>query len=269
MVNKSSVYFTTLSLALFVGLSAIATSFPATATTKSKPIQQPSLNRREMRVAGRLRFRLPRVGAPKTREPGASRGSSSSCTAQGKSLMALLPSTNVGLSVAAHPTFFVAVPGTSAQEAEFALYDGEKSTQAKYETTFPIPNKAGVVSIRLPQKDAPPLVVGKTYRWSLSLICDPEDRGADILVEGWIQRVQPSSLLSNALAKAAPRDRPAIYADAGMWLDTVASLADLRNANPKDSSLISDWKDLLKSVNLGTVAEEPLVKVDISQNPTP
>ncbi|MEW5861539.1 MAG: DUF928 domain-containing protein [Cyanobacteriota bacterium] len=222
-----------------------------------------------MRVAGRLKFRLPRrIGAPRTREPGASRGSNS-CAAEGKSLMALLPSTNIGLTVAARPTLFVAFPETSAQEAEFILYDGETTQQVKYETTLPIPNKAGVVSVSVPQKDAPPLVVGKTYRWSLSVICDPEDRGADIVVEGWIQRVQPSLVLRNALEKAAPRDRPAIYADAGMWLDTVASLADLRNANPNDSTLISDWKDLLKSVNLGTVAEEPLMKVDISQNPTP
>ncbi|MBD1880824.1 MULTISPECIES: DUF928 domain-containing protein [unclassified Coleofasciculus] len=266
MVNKSSVYFTTLSLALFVGLSAIATSFPATATTKSKPIQQPSLNRREMRVAGRLRFRLPRVGAPKTREPGASRGSSS-CAAQGKSLMALLPSTNVGLTVAARPTLFVAVPKTSAQDAEFILYDGETSQQVIYETTLPIPSTGGVVSVSLPQKDAPSLVAGKKYRWSLSMICDAEDRGADISVEGWIQRVQPNVALRNDLKKAAPRDRPAIYAEAGMWLDTLSSLADLRNANPSDFTLETDWKDLLKLVNLGTVAEEPLV-VDITQKQT-
>ncbi|MBD2742225.1 DUF928 domain-containing protein [Coleofasciculus sp. FACHB-1120] len=268
MVNKYSVYFTTLSLALLVGLSAIATSFPATATTKSQPIQQPSLNRREMRVAGRLKFRLPRrVGAPRTREPGASRGSST-CAAEGKSLMALLPSTNIGLTVAAHPTLFVALPEASVQEAEFILYNGETSEQVKYETTLPIPNVGGVVSVSLPQKDAPPLVVGKTYRWSLSVICDPEDRGADIVVEGWIQRVQPSSVLRNALQKAAPRDRPAIYADAGMWLDTLSSLADLRNANPSDLTLETDWQDLLKSVNLGTVAKEPLI-VDITQKPTP
>lgn len=183
--------------------------------------------------------------------------------------MALLPSTNIGLTIAARPTLFVALPETSAQEAEFTLFDGETGQQVKYETKFPIPNKAGVVSISVPQKDVPPLVIGKKYHWSLSVICDPEDRGADIVVEGWIQRVQPSLVLKNALEKAAPRDRPAIYADAGMWLDTVASLADLRNANPSDSTLVSDWKDLLKSVNLGTVAEEPLVKVDISQNPTP
>jgi hypothetical protein len=60
-----------------------------------------------------------------------------------------------------------------------------------------------------------------------------------------------------------------LYAEAGLWLDTIASLADLRNASPNDSSLVTDWEDLLKAVNLGTVAKEPLIKLETNTSSTP
>ncbi|MBD1934115.1 MULTISPECIES: DUF928 domain-containing protein [Cyanophyceae] len=267
MLNKSSVHFTTLSLALSVGLTLYA-SIPATAESPQTPIRQTTPNRGQIR-SGRLRFRLPKVGAPRTREPGASRGSSN-CSNQEKSVMALLPNTNVGLTLAERPTLFVAIPSSSAQQAEFTLHDEENQQEALYKTKIPIPSTAGIVSISLPSDaDSPQLEVGKKYRWSFSVICDAEDRAADIFVEGWVQRMEPSATLVKDLQKATERDRPVLYAEAGLWLDTIASLADLRNASPNDSSLVTDWEDLLKAVNLGKVAKEPLIKLETNTSSTP
>ena len=65
--------------------------------------------------------------------------------------------------------------------------------------------------------------------------------------------------LASELEKAAPKDRPSIYANAGLWYDTVTSLVQLREANPNDPQLAEDWTDLLQSIGLDAIAQAPLV----------
>lgn len=206
-------------------------------------------------------FVVPKRGLPGRREGGGTRGCIQSNPSR---VIALLPDTNLGLTTAAYPRFFWYVPKTTARQAEFALYDVDESQVNRtliYKTTFRITGTPGVASLTLPNNATiPPLVVNQDYRWSLTLICNPSNDKANLNINGWVQRVAPSSELTNQLAKADPRNRVALYAQNGLWFDTLTTLAELRCARPKDASLATGWSSLLKQVNLSAIADQPLIQ---------
>jgi hypothetical protein len=206
--------------------------------------------------AAQAQFKPPNRGAPSNTAGGATRGSSFCAT--GKTpLTVLVPSSRIGLTVAARPTFFVYVPPTSAKTAEFVLQDDKDNDI--YRTTIDLTGTPGITSLSLPAT-APALEVGKDYLWYFSLVCQPKDRLEDVFVSAWVQRVQPTKTVTDALKRVSARDRPNVYAQASLWYDTLSSLAELRRNNPNDARLTSDWTQLLNFVGLKQVSREPLSK---------
>jgi hypothetical protein len=175
-------------------------------------------------------------------------------------LTALLPKTNLGLTVAGYPTFFFYIPQTPIKTAEFVLLD-EENKKKVYETTFQIQGTTGITKFSLPaSKTLQPLAVGKVYHWYISMICDPEDRSGDIYVDGWVQRVEANPNLVNQLEKASPHDQIALYRKNDLWYDTLRTLAERRRLSPNDKAIATEWTTLLKSVGLDEIAQEPLVQ---------
>jgi len=171
----------------------------------------------------------------------------------------LLPTTEPILTAARYPTFFVDLPKSSAKEAELRLLNNNKD-RIIYETTVTLPSRSGIVSFSLPANGTlPPLEVGKSYYWELAVICDPDDRSGDVLLDGLVQRVELNPSLANKLRKAPPREHPAIYAETGIWYDALTSLAKLRRSSPNDSTIAADWTELLKSVGLDAAAQKTLI----------
>lgn len=207
--------------------------------------------------AREVRFIAPNVGTPRRRESAAVRGGCGNSTDEQP--VALLPPKQPALTVAKYPTIFVSLPQTSAKEAEFFLLEDNKD-EALYETTVTLPSNPGIVSVSLPDnRTLPALEVGKTYHWYFLMICNPQDRASDLAVDGQIQRVEPSSNLVAELKNALPRDRAALYAEAGIWYDAISSIAQLRRSSPNDTAIASDWAELLKSVGLNTISQKPLL----------
>jgi hypothetical protein len=165
-----------------------------------------------------------------------------------------MPSNEQALTVADHPTFFVYIPQTSAQKAMFVLRDDNEDYY--YKTTLPISSKAGVVSFKLPA-DAPALKSGKSYKWSFVLMCTAEIRPDSPWVEGEIKRIEPNS--GGTLDNLPPLERAALYGKNGIWYDTLASLAEERRLQPDNLTLATNWENLLKSVGLGAIANQPLL----------
>jgi hypothetical protein len=197
------------------------------------------------------------LGIPSRRVPGASRASS--CLHSANSLTALTPQKNPALTTAGYPVFFFYIPQTSAQALELVLQDAKNDEQV-YKATFKTSGEPGVVRLSLPANSTKShLKAGKEYHWSFSVICDRQDRSQDMVVEGSIQRMVPDHNLTVELEKAAPRERAVLYATAGFWQDTLATLAQLRSSRPNDPQVTTDWKELLKSVGLEGIAQEPLV----------
>jgi hypothetical protein len=58
--------------------------------------------------------------------------------------------------------------------------------------------------------------------------------------------------------QATPSERVAIYAQAGLWYETVDSLLQLRRQYPNDKDLAEAWKTLLTTVGLGDISSEPI-----------
>jgi hypothetical protein len=272
VINKSSLQRTAL-VALSLELLATA-SFPM--LVQARALNQKELARWEVSnyathfpgsrrgmfsisQARAVRFRVPNVGRPLRREAAAVRGGCSNSS--NEKLVALLPETEPTLTVAEYPTIFVSLPQTSAKEAEFLLVkDNNTEKEVLYETTVTLPSNSGIVSVSLPNNGTlPPLEVGKSYYWYFSVICDPQDRTTEPTVEGPIQRVEPSPNLVAKLKNASPRDRAALYAEAGFWYDAINSIAQLRRSSPNDTAIAADWTELLKSVGLDTISQKPLI----------
>jgi hypothetical protein len=178
-----------------------------------------------------------------------------------KDLIPLLPKSKIGRTISEYPIFFLYLPKTEAKVAEFVLQD-DKGNQI-YQTTLNINNSSGVIGISIPtNQNISPLQIDKNYGWSVSLICDPEDRSKDVFEKRTVRRVEVSADIRSQLQKADPRLKAVIYAQTGIWQDALSTLVAARRANPNDADLAADWKILLDSVNLGEIAAEPIAPID-------
>lgn len=194
---------------------------------------------------------------------GARRGT---CPAFKPELTALVPFTQKtgsamdvwGLTTVTHPTFwfYVPLPKNSAYPAEFVLQD--EAANPIYQTAIALPDKPGVMGVTLP-KTVSPLALNKRYRWFFSIYCDKEQQSPPIYVEGVIQRVTLSQAIAQQLATAKPQQQSAIYAQNGIWYETLTTLAKLRLKNPEDSKLQAEWRNLITSIGLSDVATQPIV----------
>ena len=227
-------------------IAATVPSWPAPVRAQSQPISS----------SQNVNFQPPNVTAPGNRQGGTHRGNGA-CPA-GLSITPLVPVSNIGLTNSESPTFFVYVPQTSAK-IEFTLLT-ENEDEVVYETAFKI-DKPGIVGVKVPATGKPKSVeVGKRYVWSFSMICDQNDRSADLVVKGWVQRIQPQPNLNSDLANPDPMALVSVYAKNGIWYETITTLAQLRRQTPTDSRLTAQWTKLLESQGLESIADQPLVK---------
>jgi Domain of Unknown Function (DUF928) len=205
-------------------------------------------------------------GLPGRREGGGTRGdclrSTTPDATRPSTLTALMPDKNLGLTTSDTPTLFWYVPENAASAAEFILMD-DNDTEV-YKARFRVTGEAGIISLSLPEEAGlPPLAVGKDYHWSFALICSTQetsDNSGIIYTEGWIQRIEADDRLQARLTNAAEQERAAIYAEAGIWQDALASLAALRRTQPTNEQLTTRWNTLLESVGLTTVSNQPLMQ---------
>jgi hypothetical protein len=224
-----------------------------TPNVDGQPITQP----------GRVRFVEPtedNLSSPNDRRVGAMHGPMCDDTANTK-LTALVPESQIGRTVSEYPVFFLYLPQTEAELAEFILED--ESGNQIYQQDLTIKNLSGVIGVSIPANtNLPPLEVGKNYTWKFLLVCDPEDRSSDRLERGVVRRVELSADILGELENADPRQKTVIYAENGIWQDALSTLAAARRANPNDPDLAADWESLLDSVKLGKIAAEPIVEIE-------
>lgn len=191
-------------------------------------------------------------------EPAGRRGND--CVLEEQTLTALIPVTdkNLELTVAAEPTLFFYIPltGFAVDTLEFTLQDKNENTH--YKTTLTVPENPGIISLKIPPSAQ--LQVGNSYHWTFSLICQTRRSNERIDVNGAIQRVRLTPELNANLAAAEPREIPTIYANAGIWHETLSSLAKLLQNYPQDKTLADRWVRMLESAGLGNIAEEELIQ---------
>ncbi len=258
MMKKTYLHpLTICSVVLSLGLATVSSSSTpvraqSTATTAAESIVNSGI--------ARITFEPPSSGTPQDTVGGASRGSGQcpeDTTAQNLAVTPLMPAVSEALTVAERPTLFVYVPQTSAREV-FVSLEGENNTY-HYQTKIPLTNQGGIVSFRLPQ-EAPPLQVGASYKWSFILMCGQRLRPDSPAVQGTIRRIEPNATLEAQANSGSLLQSAAVYGEAGVWYDMLASLAEARRSQPNDPNLATTWSDLLTSVGLEAIATEPLLQ---------
>jgi len=167
-----------------------------------------------------------------------------------------------GLTVAEHPTFWFYVPYSlnsppPVLSVEFVLQD-ENSKEVYKSVLTTSENSPGVFGVELPST-APPLEVGRRYNWYFVIYCGNWD--LHNYVGGWVERVELNPSLKTQLEQATPLQKVALYAKAGIWHEAVTSLGKLRRENPQNAALMADWNELLKSVDLEAIAQDPIQSV--------
>jgi len=176
---------------------------------------------------------------------------SPNCKKTSRPLTVLVPANSQGTITSERLTlwFYVPYPPEDITSAEFLVLNRDE-TDYVYKTRFTLPKTPGIVSISVPLSAKTSLETGKYYHWYLTLKCKGSTINTpDIEVDGWVQRILPTPSTTNQIDPAAPEG----------WYDAVNDLANRLIASPQDTKLKQEWTDLLKSVGLENLAQEPLI----------
>ena len=183
---------------------------------------------------------------------------SRNCKKTSQPVTVLVPANSKGTITSERLTlwFYVPYAPEDITSAEFLVVNRDE-TEYVYETQFTLPKTPGIVSISLPLSAKTSLETGKYYHWYLTLKCKGSTSNTpDLEMDGWVQRILHKPSTTNQIDTAAPEG----------WYDAVNNLANRLIAFPQDTKLKQEWTDLLKSVGLQNLAQEPLIgSVQISQ----
>lgn len=207
------------------------------------------------------------ITAPKRTVGTGSRGceassQNSSSATNTAALTLLVPRDHVGKTTADHPVFAWYLSQAVTAPLVFTLVD-PGNPKPLLEQTIQNPT-AGMMKLQIPET-APSLVSGKKYRWTVSIICNPNRYSTYITAQAWIEREAANSELTRQL-KAATQDeqKATIYAEAGFWYDALAVLSptDAVKLNP---TLTRDRLALLQQVGLTDVVQQESQRLKLNQ----
>lgn len=222
-------------------------STPPTRTAPPSQVSESNTPVLAMAVAP-LVYKPPQRGAPGNRVAAAVRGK------EGKVplLYALAPDDHVGLTVQEQPSLYWYLSEPTTEKVVLTIVD-EQVVQPLFEGDLRPPTRNGVQQIRLADYGVK-LPRDTRYKWYVSIVPDPDHRSKDIVVGGGIQRVDLTESLRAKLAQARSDQIPALYADAGLWYDTLQAIADSLTAAPGNANLRAQRAALLEQIGLQTIA---------------
>ena len=196
-------------------------------------------------------------GLPLRRVGGGSRGDG--CTFNKNRLTAVMPKNSLARTSEASPKLFFYIPAIEEpRTVEFVVRDGNDNLV--YETTRMTNGRSGIISLDIPvSQKSNSLKTNQDYHWYVSLICDSGDRDRDVVVEGFVRRVELDPTLAKKLEGATPMEQLVLYQEAELWHEYLGTLAELKLAHPKDPVILDKWNELFASVELDAIAQEPLI----------
>lgn len=197
-----------------------------------------------------------RQGLPGRRISGGSRSPDTACLlAQNEPVIALMPKNNVGTTLSTHPTFWFSLPAVNPNRTlEFGLFD--QNGELVHQELLHAPAEAGLTQLSLPDT-ASPLIAERDYRWYLSVVCNQESRAEDLVVTGWVRRVEAERELLTQLELSTPQEQLSLYENADLWYEKVAVLSDMLRQNPSAPELVRQWSALMQTVDLPQLVSAP------------
>jgi hypothetical protein len=195
-------------------------------------------------------YKPPLRGAPGGRVGGGTRGAPGRDTF---TLTVLAPD-HSGLTVSEQPSLYWYVSGDISLPVEVTIAD-PNGTQPLLEKAVPTPVKRGVQRVRLADYGVK-LAPGIAYRWSVTVVPDPNRRSRDILASGTIERVEPPPDLGAKLQGASKGELASLYAGAGIWYDALAAISELIESSPNDAELLRHREALFAQAGLSEITRD-------------
>ncbi len=238
---------------LLAGFALLASSLPGIADERKGGTQPPAIDTKSpppstptaaTSTAAVPVYKPPLRSAPGGRVGGGTRGTPGRDTFT----LSVLAPDHSGLTVSDQPALYWFISADISLPVEVTIAD-PNGTQPLMELRVPGPVKRGVQHVRLAEQGVK-LAPGITYRWSVTVVSDPNRRSRDILASGTIERVEPPAGLDASLKGASKATLPSLYAEAGIWYDALAALSELIEASPSDADLLRHREALLAQAGL-------------------
>jgi hypothetical protein len=175
-------------------------------------------------------YRPPMPDAPVVRVDGHSRGPDDVIL----TLTVLAPE-HVGLTTKEQPSLFWYQSKAAKTRFELTIMEA-KGVEPILEVKLHNPSIDGIQRLRLSDYSAR-LKPAVEYRWTVAMIVDPDNRSRDVVASGVIRRVEPPTNLKNRLAKSSPAEVAFVYADEGIWYDSLEALSDEIENQPQNKGL--------------------------------
>lgn len=166
------------------------------------------------------------------------------------------------VTIAERPTLLLHVPDRGGYTVDISV---ALDITTIYEGTVTLPPAAGIVQLPLPAS-LPALTIGRPYEVALTLFCNQRDLKQVRTLTYPITRVAVPATV-HPQATGDPLQFVNDLAHAGIWFDAVSSLAALRQSQPTSPVIQAEWRELLQSVALDGLADQPLL--DCCQLPEP
>jgi len=183
----------------------------------------------------------PRRGSPKRRVGAATRGAEKSLN-----IVSLSPN-HTGLTTKSQPVLFYYLSDTTDKAIEFTLIQ-EGMDDPLIETILEASSK-GIHSIDLSRFEKK-LSLDVEYRWFVSLIVNENHRSNDIVSGGYIRYLPASAKLNREITKSSPSKTPSLYAQAGIWYDTLQLVDQQIKIGNHKNNAEQQFLTLLKQINI-------------------
>lgn len=179
-------------------------------------------------------------------------------------LIALMPQSREGATIARYPTFWFYLPldeSSEAIRAEFWLQDQEGNSVLEEDLKLQLPKQPGVFSVTVPTSEVP-LEVNEQYQWFFIVVCDELDYSINPHVQGWVKRIEPEAIVQQlgGAIDAPPENLLSIYTDYSLWYETVSLLVNHRETQPELWTGLLDLFELTRAEPELTVA--PLIPLE-------
>jgi hypothetical protein len=166
--------------------------------------------------------------------------------------LALAPD-HVGLTVRASPTLHWFLPTRAEHRTEFVLAAPDAIDPVLMVTTK-APVESGFHAVPLSDHGVT-LEPGVTYRWSVTLVLDEDQRYRDLIGGGAIARIKSSPTLRAELEKAGPGAAGHTYAANGVWYDALDFVSQRILERTAEPSVRSRRAELLEQAGLQAAAD--------------
>ena len=192
-------------------------------------------------------YNPPNRGAPAGRIGGGTRGGTNVF------VLSVLAPDHSGFTTSEQPNLYWYISNPTTLPIEITVMDSQ-GIKPILETRLPAPAKPGIQRVRLADYNIR-LAPGAAYRWFVALVPDADRRSKDILAGGAIERVDMPEALKAKLAKSGSNETPFVYAEAGLWYDSLRAISDLIVAAPQNLELRKQRTALLTQVGLPSTNE--------------